>query len=321
MAETYGEDLLRPMSAKNLSLRSELMQLEGVHLIYNIPLSRAGFEHDGPSPPLPGLCIAFLVYMPKAKAMFDIIVAGTYSIGFNANGLSGLFGNVKEPGDRDGGSGYNNKKHEGFEANTYHYIYFYFPSKTGFQPCIDDLPLKANYPVQDLPNSKTIKLGLPGYHEVQILEVHWVPWNGLHNSDGSPSPSIMDAFWNQTRNSSNKVDFTASGLLAIRSGSIITVQAKSIRKQAEKHRFMAMEGYTSEPTKLPYQTKLRSQDENVVMKWTRVNVSDSSVFAQFTPGIEFVRTGISSHTKSAVAIRFDAIEPVRVFVETMGDII
>ncbi|KAK8775806.1 hypothetical protein V5799_030846 [Amblyomma americanum] len=101
------------------------MNAEGYHLIYNRPFVGTDVKRETPIPCFAGLCIAFLVYTRAARERFCPAVGNReFSIGYVYNHHTwGLFSTTWNDGRWNG---YNEKDHNGFPANTYHYVYYYF---------------------------------------------------------------------------------------------------------------------------------------------------------------------------------------------------
>ncbi|XP_077498398.1 uncharacterized protein LOC144109462 [Amblyomma americanum] len=319
MALIFGENLPARMDVKTLSRRSKLMNAEGYHLIYNRPFVGTDVKRETPIPCFAGLCIAFLVYTRAARERFCPAVGNReFSIGYVYNHHTwGLFSTTWNDGRWNG---YNEKDHNGFPANTYHYVYYYFKDDQTLHGRIDDIDLADDSQKRNVAKThQLIYLGYTSeYHDALNLEVHWVLWNGVDNQRGDPSKSLIATLWTKSLSSFNTVKLT-NDVFELRTGSVITVFGKYKKSSKGNNRYeIGVMVKNSQSDKQGWAWLSGHNDPNRLYVII-ITITELGAYVQTYNGLAHVYSqNVHSNSKSIAQCELYNLQPEKIYVETMG---
>lgn len=333
MFQTLNEEL-PPMPTEMLKLRSELWEADGLHLIYNVPRPATGVERTGPYKPFPGLCIAFLTYLPEDDMRFCAKL-GTgdkaYLVGWSLDKTRGTFSLTRSNGEWIGKTDPSKKTF----PKGYVYIYFYFENSNTLHGWINDTyDLQANdihpYPVGDvgskitlgcldLLDSKKSHYPLLSSFDPSILEIHWVLWGSSHNRKGGPSTSKVDQLFPKSADSA--ISFQEHDIFEMRGGTVITIRTKFTKcKDPKITGISILIGCTTckEKKAVGYTFAPYNKPEEVYV--FRVTITEKGAIIHYADGVVHQDMDYCDGTneKCRAFLALECAKPLHILVETMG---
>lgn len=320
MLDSTADDL-PPMSTEMLKLRSELWDAEGLHLIYNVPRPATGVARTGPLTPFRGLCVAFLMYLPKDNTRFFQFV-GTgdkqYWIGWQPPPHWGLYSVTKTPYNWQGKTVGSVRTF----PNGYVYLYFYFEKDDTLHGWINDkYDLQDSnvhpYPVGDA--GSKITLGGANSKDASTLEIHWVIWASSHNRYGKPSSSMVDQLF--PKSPDGAVSFQEYDIFEMQAGTVITVRTKYTKcKKPNKKGVGVLIGCATCNKKdaLGYDFKSYNNPEEVYM--FRVTITEKGAIIHCKDGVKYQEMNYCDgpNAKCRAYLALECVSPLHIQVETMS---
>ncbi|XP_070394425.1 uncharacterized protein [Dermacentor albipictus] len=327
MFQTLYDDL-PPMSTEVLALRKKFWDAEGYHLILNAPKNLANVEKKGPLAPFAGLCVAFLVLIREDHKMFCPQIGKRphcYQVGYAPQRKNRAFGLISIA--NTGGYnwvGYKDPDHPGFPAG-YYYSCFYFINHNTLHGFINNLYLKSDNanPYEVNKASADILFGEGGYHEAENLEIHWVVWSSVENR--SSNPNLLDKLfvpymWGEYH-------YQWMDIFHGRNGCVITIVTKFQQNTQPDRRISAScncvhlgVGLQSESTYKVLNFP-ECNDPSAVYTF-RLNIMERTAVAFWKSIVREMSNGpfASGTSKGSVYFVMNNVKPIRVYIETMGEI-
>nr|XP_054922833.1 uncharacterized protein LOC129382723 isoform X1 [Dermacentor andersoni]XP_054922834.1 uncharacterized protein LOC129382723 isoform X1 [Dermacentor andersoni]XP_054922835.1 uncharacterized protein LOC129382723 isoform X1 [Dermacentor andersoni]XP_054922836.1 uncharacterized protein LOC129382723 isoform X1 [Dermacentor andersoni]XP_054922837.1 uncharacterized protein LOC129382723 isoform X1 [Dermacentor andersoni]XP_054922838.1 uncharacterized protein LOC129382723 isoform X1 [Dermacentor ande len=328
MFQTLYDDL-PPMSTEVLALRKKFWDAEGYHLILNSPKNLADVWKKGPLRPFAGLCVAFLVLIREDHQMFCPQI-GTrpkcYQVGYAPQKKNHAFGLISIA--NTGGTswvGYKDPDHDGFPAG-YYYSCFYFINQNTLHGFINNIHLPSDNanPYEVNKASEDILFGQGGYHEAENLEIHWVVWSSVDNK--SSNPSLLDKLF--APDDHGEYDYEAATLFHGTNGCVITIVTKFQQNTHAGKRasasYKCIHFGLGKPGHQYYKRANFPECNDTSAVYTfRLNIMETNVVIFWKSIMREVETSPFSKGTSTEGVYFmmNNVKPIRVYVETMGDIL